>query len=50
MTPISTLPKYELDNFCRWLARATEKYFENPDVQKRFAEWQKANAESEDHE
>ena len=27
--------------FCRWLYKAVEKYFEAPDVQRRFEEWQK---------
>ena len=39
MTPITTLPSYELNSFARWVANATEAYFENPDVQKRFEAW-----------
>ena len=44
MATISTLPQYELNSFARWVAKATEAYFENPDVQKRFEEWQKAKS------
>lgn len=38
---IMTLPEWEMKNFCRWLIKATEKYFEDPEVQKRFEEWKK---------
>ncbi len=40
MYDISTLPAYEKREFLRWVAKATEEYFKNPDVQKRFKEWQ----------
>lgn len=33
------LPAYEQNYFCRWVVKATEKYFEDPDVQRRFAEY-----------
>lgn len=36
------LPAYEAKSFARWVAEATEKYFENPDVKRRFEEWKKA--------
>lgn len=41
MAAISTLPKYETNSFARWVAEATERYFENPDVKRRFEEWKK---------
>lgn len=44
MENISTLPKYESLSFARWLAKATEEYFKDPEVQRRFAEWQKKEA------
>ena len=47
MADLSTMPTYELNNFARWLAKATEAYFEDPDVKRRFAEWQKEQAEKE---
>lgn len=44
MTTIHTLPSYELNSFASWVAKATEAYFENPEVQKRFEKWQKERA------
>ena len=41
MAAISTLPKYETDSFALWVAEATERYFENPDVKRRFEKWKK---------
>ena len=41
MSDISTLPTYEMNSFARWVAKATLKYFENPDVQERFEQWKK---------
>lgn len=38
---IKTLPKWELDNFCRYIAEATEKYMQDPLNKKRFEEWRK---------
>lgn len=38
---ISTLPEWEMKSFARWLYKATEKYFEDPDVKRRFEEWMK---------
>lgn len=38
---LETLPKYECDTFCKWLFKATEEYFENPEVMKRFEKWKK---------
>ena len=39
MPTISTMPSFEMRRFARWLARATEQYFENPDVKSRFEKW-----------
>ena len=47
MNEIETLPAYELKSFLRWVARATEKYFEDPEVQRRFEIWQKERAEKQ---
>ena len=33
--------------FFRWVAEATEAYFENPDVKRRFEEWKKEKAKKE---
>lgn len=41
MLDIETLPKYEMDSFALWVARATELYFKDPENQRRFKEWQK---------
>jgi len=41
MAAISTLPTYETNSFARWVAEATERYFENPDVKRRFENWKK---------
>lgn len=41
MSLLSTLPTYEANSFARWVAEATEKYFEDPEVRKRFEEWKK---------
>ena len=41
METISTLPPYEARSFALWVARMTEEYFKNPDVQRRFEEWRK---------
>ena len=38
---IATLPEAEAKNFYRWVAKAAEKYFEDPEVQRRFEEWKK---------
>lgn len=40
-TGISTLPTFEANSFCRWVANATLAYFENPEVQARFEQWKK---------
>ena len=48
---IKTLPEYEMRYFARWIARATEAYFENPDVKRRYEEWlKKENEIAEDKE
>lgn len=41
---ITTLPTFEKNSFARWVADATERYFENPDVQKRFEKWKSEKA------
>lgn len=41
MNLMSTLPTYEAESFSRWLVKATEAYFEKPDVKKRFNAWKK---------
>ena len=46
MELIRTLPTYEENSFALWIAKATEKYFENPEVKKRFEEWQKNRQKS----
>lgn len=40
VSELSTMPEYELRRFARWVAEATEAYFQNPDVKRRFEEWQ----------
>ena len=44
-SPLATLPEWEMKYFCRWVYRATEEYFKDPEVQKRFEAWQKEKAE-----
>ena len=44
MSELSTMPEYELNHFALWVAKATEAYFENPDVKRRFEEWKKERA------
>lgn len=41
MSELSTMPTYDLNRFALWVAKATEAYFQDPDVQKRFEEWKK---------
>ena len=41
MNTASTLPAYEMNSFALWVAKATEQYFENPDVKRRFEEWKR---------
>ena len=33
---IKTLPKWEFESFCRYIAEATEEYMKDPENQKRF--------------
>lgn len=47
MATLQTLPTYETNSFARWVAEATERYFENPDVQKRFEKWRKERKSNE---
>lgn len=44
---IATLPEAEAKIFYRWVAKAAEKYFENPDVKRRFEEWKKEREKNE---
>ena len=41
MSELSTMPTYELNHFTLWIAKATEAYFQDPDVKRRYEEWQK---------
>ena len=41
------LPAYEEKSFARWVAKATEEYFKNPEVKKRFEKWKKEKSEME---
>ncbi len=41
MSELSTMPTYELNHFALWIAKATEAYFQDPDVKRRYEEWQK---------
>ncbi len=41
MYDIKTLPSCEITSFARWIARTVEKYYEDPDVKRRFDEWDK---------
>ncbi len=41
MSELSTMPTYELNRFALWVAEATEAYFQNPEVKRRFEEWKK---------
>lgn len=47
---LSTMPTYELNSFAMWVAKATEEYFKDPEVQKRFEQWQKENSKMETHD
>lgn len=48
---IKTLPKWEFESFCRYIAEATEEYMKDPENQKRFQKWkaerEKIKAEKE---
>ncbi len=41
MSELSTMPTYELNHFALWIGKMTEAYFQNPDVKRRFEEWEK---------
>ena len=45
---LKDLPAYELHHFAKWVAKATEAYFEDPDVQRRFKEWQKTRNQNQE--
>lgn len=40
----SQIPKVEMNNLCRTLVTAAERFFENPENQKRFEAWKAARA------
>lgn len=39
INPMDTLPLFETKSFYRWVAKAVEKYFEDPTIQRRFEIW-----------
>lgn len=41
---LESMPGWELKHFCLWVAKATEEYFKDPDVQRRFKEYQEEQA------
>lgn len=41
MKEIETLPSCDMKSFARWLTKTVELYFENPENQRRFEEWQR---------
>ena len=43
MADLSTMPTYEARSFARWVAKATEEYFKNPEVKARFEQWLEKN-------
>ena len=45
MASITTLPEYESRSFAKWLVRATLKYFEDPEVARRFEAWKREQNE-----
>lgn len=47
MADISTLPTYEMNSFALWVAKLAEKYFEDPDVKRRYEAWEKENERNE---
>ena len=44
---LETLPGYEMRQFCRWLAKATEEYFKREDVKERYEKWLKEKEQAE---
>lgn len=45
MNELETMPIYEARSFAEWVAKATEEYFKDPDVKRRFKKWQKEQKE-----
>lgn len=41
MTEKVTIPQYDLDHLTRPLVKLIAKYFEDPENQRKFEEWQK---------
>lgn len=41
MNELETIPTYEMQSFCRQIAKLAEKYFEDPENKRRFEEWEK---------
>lgn len=49
MNVMETLPAYETWSYSKWIAEATEAYFKDPNVQRRFEEWRKKEFDINDH-
>lgn len=47
---LDTLPPRKLYDFCLWVARKTEEYFKDPQVQKEYEIWLKEKREKEKRE
>lgn len=43
---IKTLPKWEFDNFCRYIVEATREYMKDPENQKRYEKWKAEREET----
>lgn len=43
---IKTLPKWEFDNFCRYIVEATREYMKDPENQKRYEKWKAEREEN----
>lgn len=48
INPMDTLPAFKAKSFYRWVARTVDKYFENPEVQRRYEIW-KAERDKEEN-
>lgn len=46
MSVLASMPAYETTAFLRWVAKAAESYFDDPDVKRRFEEWRKERKEN----
>lgn len=45
---IKSIPQYQLDRLSGSLIDAVRKYFEDPDIQKEFKEWERKQKSSTD--